>query len=288
MTTASWEYQPNGEIPEGRTLPEDVRRFAMKVEYDGSSYSGWQRQKHSTSVQQTLENCLSKVADEPIELVCAGRTDAGVHASSQIVHFDSRANRSERNWMLGCNSALPADIKICWVKSVSAHFHARFSALSRTYRYLIYNKAHSPAILSNGLTWCRPELDAEKMHQAIQLLIGEHDFSSFRASGCVASSPVRTILAAKVSRSGDFVILEVTANAFLQHMVRNIVGVLLEIGSTDLPPSHMQKLLELRDRTKSAPTAAPNGLYLVDVEYASEFGLPKMMRGPSFMESYSD
>lgn len=287
MTNAGWAYKPNGEIPQGYSLPDGILRFAMKVEYDGSNYSGWQRQQHSPSVQETLEACLSKVADEPIAVVCAGRTDAGVHASSQIVHFDSEANRAEHNWMLGCNGVLPADIKVCWVKSVPGQFHARFSALSRSYRYIIYNKTYSPAILSKSLTWWRKPLDSDKMNEAVRLLLGEHDFSSFRAARCAANSPVRMLRSASVIRVNDFVILEITANAFLQQMVRNIVGVLLQIGSSDLPATHIAELLALKDRTKSAPTAPPNGLYLVDVEYASEFCLPEAIRGPSFLEFVS-
>jgi len=283
MKNASWEYRPNGEVPQGHLLPDGVVRFAMKVEYDGANYSGWQRQKHSRSVQEALEACLSKVADQQIQLVCAGRTDAGVHASSQIVHFDSTANRSAKNWLLGCNSALPVDIKVCWAKSVSAQFHARFSALSRSYRYIIYDRSQSPAMFSSGLTWSRKKLDAEKMNQAIQLLVGEHDFSSFRASGCAANSPVRTVLSSSVKRISDFVVLDISANAFLQHMVRNIAGVLLEIGSSDISATHIGELLALKDRTKSAPTASPNGLYLVDVEYPQDFGFPKAVKGPSFM-----
>ena len=283
MKNASWEYRPNGEIPQGHSLPDGVVRFAMQVEYDGTNYSGWQRQQHSRSVQETLEASLSKVANQQVRVVCAGRTDAGVHASSQVVHFDTVAKRSAYQWMFGCNSALPADIKICWAQSVSAQFHARFSALSRSYRYIIYDRPQSPAIFSSGLTWSKRKLDADKMNQAIQLLLGEHDFSSFRASRCAAYSPVRNVLSANVKRVADFVILEITANAFLQHMVRNIAGVLLAIGSSDLSTAHIGELLALKDRTKSAPTAAPHGLYLVDVEYPPDFGLPTTVKGPSFI-----
>lgn len=285
MTSAEWEYAPNGEIPVGRTLPEDVFRIAMKIEYDGAAYSGWQRQLNAPSIQETLEHALSKIANDSVQLVCAGRTDTGVHATSQFAHFDTRAVRPDHKWQLGANSSLPSDIAVSWVKSVPGQFHARFSAKSRTYRYVIYNKRYAPAILGSGLTWCRNQLDSEKMHSAAQFLLGQHDFSSFRAAGCGANSPVRRVRSARVHRVADFIVLEITANAFLQHMVRSIVGLLIKIGSSDLPPEYLDEILKLKDRTKSAPTAKPNGLYFVDVEYPPEFSVPYNVRGPSFLQA---
>lgn len=283
MLPESWEYKPNCEILEGQTLPDGIFRISMGVEYDGAAYFGWQRQRLVESVQENIEKALSQIADHPIEVVCAGRTDAGVHATSQVIHFDTRAQRKERNWMLGVNSRLPRDIAVTWSKAVPGQFHARFSAQARTYRYIIFNREYSPAVLNRGLTWWRRPLDVEKMERAAAYLVGEHDFSSFRAAGCVASNPVRVIHSAIVRRIADYVVLEITANAFLQHMVRNIVGLLLEIGSSDAPPHQLQKILDLKDRRQSAATARPNGLYFVDVEYPPEFSIPRPERGPSFI-----
>lgn len=285
MRGAEWVYKPNGELLPGQSLPDGVSRLAMSVEYDGAAYCGWQRQSHSPSVQALVEKALSVVAAESIQVACAGRTDTGVHATSQIVHFDTSARRDPHNWQLGCISNLPADIAINWVKSVPAQFHARFSALSRTYRYVILNKRHRPAILSSAVSWVRPELDHLKMADALACLRGRHDFSSFRAAGCSAKTPVREVSFTDVRRVGDLIVIEITANAFLQHMVRNIVGALIEIASEDLSPEHMAQLLAGRDRKKSAMTAAPNGLYLVDVEYPSEFGLPPTKRGPAYLDA---
>lgn len=283
MTHDGWEYSRNCEIPNNVALPDGLHRVAMRIEYDGSAYSGWQRQKHSISVQEKLEDALSKVADEAIEVVCAGRTDTGVHATSQIIHFDTRATRKERNWKLGCNSELPRDIAVGWTGFVVPQFHARFSARSRTYRYLIYNKDYRPALLSGGLTWCREKLDIDKMRVAAQYLIGKHDFSSFRAAGCAAHTPIRTVSDVRLSKYSDIVVFEISANAFLQHMVRNIIGLLIEIGRSELPSDHLQEILHAKDRTISAPTARPNGLYFVDVEYAEDFCIPKEEKGPAFL-----
>lgn len=285
MKGAEWVYKPNGEVLPGQTLPKGVNRLAMCVEYDGSAYCGWQRQSHSPSVQALVEKALSVVAAEPVQIVCAGRTDTGVHATSQIVHFDTSVDRESHNWQLGCIGNLPSDISVNWVTSVPAQFHARFSALSRTYRYVILNRAHRPAILNSGVSWVRPKLNHLEMAEALAFLRGRHDFSSFRAAGCGANTPVREVLFTDVRRLGELVVLEITANAFLQHMVRNIVGALVEIGSQDFPPEHMAKILACRDRRKSAVTASPNGLYLVDVDYPSEFSLPLTTRGPVFLDA---
>ena len=267
------------------SLPSDVSRYAASVEYDGADYHGWQRQRASISVQQVVEAALSNIANEPVSVFCAGRTDSGVHASSQIVHFDSRASRSDVQWLRGVNTQLPDDVSIPWVSPVSGHFHARFSALSRRYRYIIYNRKVSPGILRRAVTWHRSYLDADSMHIAVQSLLGEHDFSSFRASGCNAHTPFRCIQAARVVRIDDYVVLDITANAFLQHMVRNIVGLLLKIGSNEWSVSSMKEILEMRDRRQSAPTASPCGLYLVAVEYPQTFNLPETLLGPAFIGS---
>ena len=278
-----WEYQPNAEIPEGESLPEGVTRIALGVEYDGSPYSGWQYQPHSPSVQAVLDNAIARVANEPTTSVCAGRTDAGVHAVGQVVHFDSRAPRSERNWLLGINSNLPSQVAVRWVRTVPAAFHARFSASSRRYRYLMSCSVTRPALLARQLTWVREPLDVAAMREALPSLLGEHDFSSFRASGCQAHSPVRRVDAIEIGECGDLLWLDITANAFLHHMVRNIVGALLEIGRGERSSRWMAELLSLRDRKLGSPTAPPWGLYLLQVDYPQSFALP--VAPPAWMQA---
>ena len=280
-------YLPNGLVPEGQCLPEGVKRIVAAVEYDGSSFSGWQRQSHSPSVQTEVEAALSVVANEAITVACAGRTDAGVHGTNQIIHFDTRANRASRNWLLGANANLPFGIRLHWVEEKTSEFHARFSATSRTYRYLITNQPQRSALFYRWLTWEKSELNEVLMDQAVQQLLGEHDFSSFRAAGCQSKSPNRNVHSAKVWRQAGLVIFEITANAFLYHMVRNIVGSLLCIGRGQKSVDWLGDLLACHDRTQAPATAPGNGLYLVKVNYPDEFKMPEFYLGPQFVSSIS-
>jgi len=250
-----------------------MQRFAAGVEYDGRAYSGWQSQPGLNTVQETVERALGRVADGPVACTCAGRTDAGVHALSQVIHFDSLAARTERGWRLGANTYLPPDVSVVWVREVPEHFHARYSALARTYRYLILNRDSRPGLAHGRATWERRPLDAPRMHDAAQVLLGEHDFSSFRAIECQAKSPVRRVDALSVTRGGEWVTLEITANAFLHHMVRNVAGLLLAVGQGESPPERVAAVLAARDRKVNAATAPPDGLYFAAVRYPPEFGL---------------
>lgn len=257
-------------------------RVALGIEYDGSGYFGWQRQAEVDSVQAQLERALSLVANEPIALQCAGRTDAGVHATGQVVHFDTTAVRRESAWTLGINANLPDNIAVRWAQIVDDDFHARFSATARRYRYVIYNHNLRPGILRGGVSHYHGDIDATKMHLAAQALIGEQDFTSFRAIQCQSKTPFRNVHQVNVTRQGMYIIVDIQANAFLHHMVRNIVGSLLEIGLGNQPLDWMRTLLDAKDRTQAAATAKPNGLYLVDVTYP-EYQLPKLALGPLFM-----
>ncbi len=252
-----------------------MTRIILGVEYDGSGFVGWQWQPLKRSVQQLLEEALSKVANHPVTVICAGRTDAGVHALEQIVHFDVSVKRELHAWMLGGNSNLPHDVKIIWAKEATGDFHARYSAIARFYRYIILNRPAKSALLHKQVTWCYPLLDAEKMHQAAQYLIGEHDFSSFRAQGCQSKSPFRVMHFIDVYRNGEQVIMDISANAFLHHMVRNIAGVLMEIGLGKQPIEWTQELLVVKSRKLAGITAPPDGLYLGAVYYPDHYGLAK-------------
>lgn len=249
-------------------------RIAIGIEYDGTAYNGWQRQRTGLGVQACLEDALSVVADERIEVTCAGRTDTGVHASGQVGHFDTQSDRSERGWLLGANSNLPDDVNVTWVKPVADDFHARFSATARSYKYVILNRLVRSALYRRRAWWVYQPLDHLRMHEAAQILAGEHDFSSFRAAGCQASGPVREVQSISVRRDGDWIVLEVTANAFLQHMVRNITGTLVAIGSGEEQVDWITELLEQRDRTRGGVAAPPHGLTLVRVDYPDEFAIP--------------
>jgi tRNA pseudouridine38-40 synthase len=209
-----------------------------------------------------------------VECVCAGRTDAGVHARAQVVHFDTDAVRSERGWRLGTNSNLPDDVSVAWIREVPGHFHARFSAVARSYRYLILNRESRSALAFGRATWERRLLDAERMHSAAQVLIGEHDFSAFRAIECQAKSPLRRVERLEVTRDAEWLTLAITANAFLHHMVRNVAGLLMSVGHGESPPERVATVLASRDRKTNAATAPPDGLYLAGVRYPAEFGLP--------------
>jgi len=252
-----------------------VVRIAVGLEYDGTAYAGWQAQASLPTLQQVTERALAAVAAEAVSLTCAGRTDAGVHALGQVAHFDTAAVRGTRAWVLGANSALPADVSVAWALPVPAHFHARYSAEARTYRYLILNRLARGALLASRATWVHRPLDHERMSEAARALLGEHDFSAFRSSECQAKSPVRRLEQIRVERNGDRVVIEATANAFLHHMMRNIAGLLITIGKGERAPGWAREVLEGRDRTKNAATAAPAGLYLLSVRYPRAFGLPE-------------
>ena len=225
-------------------------------------------------MQQRVEEALSLVADETVEVVCAGRTDTGVHATGQVVHFDTHSERSRRGWLLGANSNLPDDINVTWAEPVSDDFHARFSAISRSYRYLILNRLHRSALHRNRAWWVYQPLDVQRMQLAAERLLGEHDFSAFRAAGCQATTAVRNIIHIAVSQRGDWLTLEVTANAFLQHMVRNIVGTLADIGLGEQPVEWVGDVLASRDRKAGGIAAPPHGLILVSIEYPDSFAIP--------------
>jgi tRNA pseudouridine38-40 synthase len=249
-------------------------RIALGIEYDGSAFHGWQTQQGVRTVQAALELALSGVADHPVGVYCAGRTDAGVHASGQVVHFDTSAVRSDRAWVLGANVNLPFDVNVVWARVVDSDFHARYSATSRHYRYRILNRMTRSSLARGRVTWCHRPLDAERMHRAGQLLIGEHDFSSFRAKGCQARSPVRNLWHLDVRRQGQLVTMDVKANAFLHHMVRNIAGVLMAIGRGDRPARWSLEVLHQRNRALGGVTAPPHGLCLVGVDYPEVHGIP--------------
>ena len=249
-------------------------RVALGIEYDGTAYNGWQRQKTGTGVQALVEAAITLVADERVAVVCAGRTDTGVHASAQVVHFDCNAERTERGWVRGVNSNLPDDINATWAVHANDEFNARFSATSRTYRYLILNQRVRSALRRNRAWWVYEPLDEEAMQEATEYLLGKHDFSAFRAAACQASTSIRTIRKINVSRSGEWLAITVTANAFLQHMVRNITGLLVAIGKGDRECRWAKTVLESRDRTQGGVAAPPHGLTLIDIEYPQKFEIP--------------
>jgi tRNA pseudouridine38-40 synthase len=251
-------------------------RLALGIEYDGSAFFGWQEQARVRTVQSCLDEALSTVANEPVKSVCGGRTDSGVHAIGQVVHIDTAAERGARSWILGTNVNLPNDVAVRWSQPVAADFHARFSALRRHYRYVILNRTARPGLWSSQVSWEPRYLDEARMHRAAQHLLGEHDFSAYRARGCEAKHPVRRIEYIEVSRQGEWVFLVVVANAFLQHMVRNIAGVLIAIGIGEADESWTRTILQSQDRDAGGVTAPPQGLYLTAIEYPSHFGLPKM------------
>jgi len=258
-------------------------RYVACIEYEGSDFSGWQAQKHNVrTVQQTLEKALSRVADHAVTVITAGRTDSGVHATHQIIHFDSDVERTEFAWCRGTNRFLDHDVRLRWVTKISDSFHARFAALNRSYRFIIYNHPIRSALYRNHASFESRELDEVRMASAGKLLLGKHDFSSFRAAGCQAQSPVRNLLDFSLNRVDDWLWFDVKANAFLQHMVRNIAGALIEVGTGKRDVGWMADLLEIRDRTQGGITAPPNGLYLVGVEYPSEYRLPSAHQSVSY------
>lgn len=275
-------YKANGEILSGESLPDGVIRYGAIVEYNGANYRGFQQQKHDPqTVQEHLHKALSQVAAEPVSLVCAGRTDAGVHATCQVVHFDTTAIRPAKAWIKGSNTSMPRDIRVRWADQMPAQFHARFSATSRSYRYLISDQAVSPGLLRDQITWSRFPLDVNAMQEGAELLIGEHDFSSFRAAQCQAQNPIRTIKRIQFYRlHGGLIVMEINANAFLHHMVRNIVGVLMAVGAGQKPTAWVADVLAACNRSAASVTAAAAGLYFVAAHYPTKFALPSLARGP--------
>lgn len=248
-------------------------KFACIVEYDGSDFCGWQRQSHAPSVQETVEIAISRVADHELGTICAGRTDTGVHALSQVIHFETNAQRSLRSWLLGINANLPPTIVVKKIQQMPEDFHARFSARARSYRYMIYNAPVRPALLHKRTCWERVTLAEASMQAATNFLVGEHDFTSYRALACQAKSPIRTIKQLNVQRDGPMVIINVTANGFLHHMVRNISGVLMSIGKGDYQPHWAHEVLMQKDRACAGVTAPAQGLYFMAVEYDDKYQL---------------
>src|SRR3990172_1539802 len=254
-------------------------KIAAVIEYRGSRYSGWQHQQHATSIQQLVEAALARVADHEVRVHCAGRTDTGVHALNQVIHFETNSVRPVNAWVAGSNTYLSDDISLLWAQPIADDFHARYSALRRSYRYIILNRPMRPGLICDVVAWEHRPLDVNPMHRAASDLIGEHDFSSYRAAGCQAKVPVREVQKLEVFRSGEYVVIEITANAFLQHMVRNIAGVLMAIGSGKQDIDWARQILDARDRTKGGVTAPANGLYLTRVEYPEAYGIPEPATG---------
>jgi tRNA pseudouridine38-40 synthase len=255
-----------------------ARRIAAIVEYDGSEYAGWQSQAHAASVQDAVQDAIAFVAGHPIVAICAGRTDAGVHATGQVVHFDTAAERTPRAWVLGANTKLPPAIALQWAGEVAPRFHARHSALRRIYRYYILNCSARPALHRARTAWIHRALDAEAMNSAAQALLGEHDFSAFRSVECQSNTSKRRVDSVLVQRAGDSVWLEIVANAYLHHMVRNIVGTLLDVQREADPYAAMGRILSGGERRLAGVTAPAAGLYLWRVEYPAEYGIPALDR----------
>ena len=262
-------------------------RFAARIEYNGARFHGWQAQPQLDvpTVQNELESALAEIAGTAVRTHCAGRTDAGVHGFGQIVHFDDPVGRSPKAWVLGTNRYLSDAVAVHWAQPVPEHFHARFSAVSRRYRYVICNTPVRPASLHGQVSWYRHELDLKRMHLTAQCLLGEQDFSAFRAASCQASTPFRRVMRCDVARFGDLVIVDITANAFLHHMVRNIVGSLLAVGAGHQSEEWFREVLQGGDRTRAADTAPAEGLYLVAVGYPEDVGLPETPDGPTLLSA---
>ncbi len=260
-----------------------MARVALRIEYIGTQFHGWQAQSSGVdTIQDYLEKALSQVANHPVQVTCAGRTDSGVHATHQIVHFDTVAKRPEKAWIFGSNAHLPDSIAVVWSGYVDADFNARFSATARRYCYYIRNSRIRSAVDDQTVTRDHRPLDAGAMHLAAQFLLGENDFSSFRASHCQSRTPMRNVTAIDVSRVEDLIKIDITANAFLHHMVRNIAGALMDVGAGIKAPTWVAELLELRDRNQGSITASPNGLFLVGVTYPPAFGVPSGPAMPMF------
>lgn len=253
-------------------------RLALSIEYDGAGFCGWQSQPNGQTVQDALELALSAMAGHRVKVSAAGRTDTGVHALSQVVHFDTTAIRPCNAWVRGVNTKLPRSIRVLWAVKVDGQFHARFDAYQRSYQYWLVNQPVAPAVMAGKAGWFHQPLDLQAMQEAIVYLHGQHDFSAFRAAECQAKSPVKTMHQASVNAFGSSLVFDFCANAFLHHQVRNMVGALVYIGKGKYPPAFMAELLAARDRTLSPPTFAPDGLYLTGVGYDARWGLPNAER----------
>jgi tRNA pseudouridine38-40 synthase len=262
-------------------------RIALGIEYDGSAFCGWQTQPGGCAAQDHLEAALARVAGVRVETICAGRTDAGVHALGQIVHFDTVVERPVGAWVRGANAFLPAALAVVWARRVADDFHARYSARERCYRYVLLNRAVRPAADQRRVGWFHAPLDLERMREAAHHLIGEHDFSAFRSSECQARSPVRNLTSLEIARRGEYIVFEIAANAFLHHMVRNIVGCLVYVGSGRRAPDWVADVLTGKDRRAAAPTFAASGLYLVRVLYDSVWEIPGV-RGSTIPAALSE
>ncbi|CAG0937811.1 tRNA pseudouridine synthase A [Gallionellaceae bacterium] len=250
-------------------------RVALGVEYDGSQFFGWQSQAGGHTVQDALQSALNRIASVPVSVIAAGRTDTGVHALEQVVHFDAPVERPLSAWVRGVNALLPKSVAVLWAHAVPDEFHARFSAQARSYRYLLINRPVRCAVQHGKAGWFHMPLDVEKMLEAAHCLLGEHDFSAFRAAECQARSPIKNLVQLDIMRHGDMIVFDLTAGAFLHHMVRNIVGCLVYVGKGKRTPQWMKEVLESRNRSQAAPTFAPDGLYLRRISYDVKWGLPQ-------------
>ncbi|GHT82760.1 tRNA pseudouridine synthase A [Betaproteobacteria bacterium] len=262
-----------------------MARIALGIEYAGDAFEGWQSQSHGRTVQDAIERALAMVAGEPVRTQVAGRTDTGVHATAQVAHFDTDAKRPITAWVRGANTHLPAAVRILWAVEVDDRFHARFLACERSYRYLLYNAPVRPAVLAGRVGWFHLALDEAKMAEAANLLLGWHDFSTFRAAACQAKTPLKLMNEVSVMRAGKMIAFDFRANGFLHHMVRKLVGALVCVGKGTQPPQWMGELLESRDRTLAGPTFAPDGLYLCGVSYPPHWSLPgggRIIARPNF------
>ena len=259
-----------------------MARIALGIEYDGSGFCGWQTQPSRCALQDAVEKALTQIAGQAVATICAGRTDAGVHASAQVVHFDCETLRPESAWIRGVNALLPDAVAVTWMRDVGTEFHARYGALERRYHYIMLDQAVRPALNRDHVGWIHQSLEIEPMRAAAVHLLGKHDFSAFRSSECQANSPVRELRQLNVERRGDYVVFELVANAFLHHMVRNIVGSLAYVGAGRRAPEWLQEVLGARDRSKAAPTIGAAGLYLTGVSYDAKFTLAQARRSVWF------
>jgi tRNA pseudouridine38-40 synthase len=260
-----------------------AERIALGLEYDGRGFCGWQTQPVGCGIQDHLEYAIAQIHGVPVNTIAAGRTDAGVHASAQVVHFDAEHARPEQAWVRGVNSHLPAGVSVLWARQVPVEFDARKAALERTYRYILLNRPVRPALLAGRVGWVFGQLDEGAMAEAAKSFEGTHDFTAFRAAACQANTPVRDMRQASVTRQGEFIFFEFRANAFLHHQIRNMVGALVWVGLGRRPTSWIGEVLASRDRTLGAATFAPDGLYLAGVRYDAEFGLPISPSSPSIL-----